>query len=224
MTGAYPDLIAAMRATAIPAPQDRGPWYIQRQDFRDVGAHVAAYARRLGAFDEYSEIPHVLTSLCRWTEATLHRGAGEAVMSDDPRELRKHLPVVLAAHGRVLITGLGLGCVVRGLLARPQVEHIDVVELDADVLAMVGPSFAGEPRVTIHEGDALTYAWPEGQRWDVAWHDIWSESPSTQVLHAHLLERYRRLAGRQGAWNFPRWLKRRWPWPLLGAGAERRLA
>lgn len=65
---------------------------------------------------------------------------------------------------RARVTGLGRGCVVRGLLARPQVEHIDVVEIDVGVLDMVGPSFAGEPRLMIHQGDALTYTWPQGAR------------------------------------------------------------
>jgi hypothetical protein len=36
-------------------------------------------------------------------------------MNDFPQELKKHLDFVLRARGRVLVTGLGLGCVVRGL-------------------------------------------------------------------------------------------------------------
>ena len=214
---AHPDLIAAMRASAITAPQDRGVWYIERREIPPVTRH-------LGAFTWYPQVEPVMTSLCRWTDATVHLGHGEAVMSDDPRELRRHLPVVLAASGRVLVTGLGLGCVVRGLLARPAVTHVDVVEIDADVLAMVAPSFVGEPRVTLHHGDALTYDWPRGTRWDYGWHDVWSEDPDTQVIHAHLLRQYRGLVARQGAWGFTRWMKRLWPWPLLGAGAERRIA
>jgi hypothetical protein len=52
----------------------------------------------------------------------------EVVMEDSPRELRRHLPIWMHAHGRVLVTGLGLGCVVRGLLASPHVEYIDVAK------------------------------------------------------------------------------------------------
>jgi hypothetical protein len=219
-----------MQATHIPAPQDRGLWYIERTNFRtncddSVILQAAKFmGMRLGGYTQWPEIEPVMTSLSRWTDATLHLGHGEAVMSDDPTELRKHLPIVLAAHGRVLVTGLGLGCVVRGLLARPEVTHVDVVEIDADVLAMVAPTFDGEPRVTIHHGDALTIDWPAGTRWDFAWHDVWNETPETQVLHAQLLARYRGIARQQGAWNFPRWLKRRWPWPLIGASTERTYA
>lgn len=227
--GPHPDLIHAMRADGITAPQERGLWYIQRQDLTAAfKSHpkLDTYLRDIGKFHEYPELPHVMTSLCRWTDATLHLGQGEAVMSDDPKELRKHLPVVLAASGRVLVTGLGLGCVLRGLLARPQVEHVDVVEISEDVLAMVSATVADESRVTIHHGDALSIRWPAGTRWDYAWHDVWGETPDTQVLHAQLLLRYRRQAIRQGAWGFPRWMKRRWSEPLLGASAapERRLA
>jgi hypothetical protein len=224
--GPHPDLIAAMRADGIVAPQERGLWSIQRQDFAEAlsghqgnGPKLLEWWKTYGAFDRYPDLPLVMTSLNRWTDATLHLGRGEAVMSDDPKELRKHLPVVLEARGRVLVTGLGLGCVVRGLLARPQVEHVDVVEVDAGVLEMVGPSFAGDPRVALHHADAITMAWPAGTRWDYAWHDVWGDSPGTQVLHAHLLDRYEPWTGRQGAWGFPRWMKRRWPVPLMGAAS-----
>lgn len=214
--GVHPELIAAMRASRIPAPQEGGLWYIQRASLSQWPLLVT-FVGGLYAYGDYPELPPVTTSLCRWTEATLHEGQGECVMSDDPRELRKHLPIVLAAHGRVLVTGLGLGCVVRGLLARPQVQHVDVIEIDDDVLAMVAPSFAGEPRVTLHHGDALTFPWPAGTRWDFAWHDVWNEHPNTQVIHARLLKQYQSMAAQQGAWGFPRWMKRRWPWALLDA-------
>lgn len=224
----HPGLIAAMRADKIPAPQDRGLWYIQRQDLGALWAEKPKLERYLaakGAFDEYPEIPHVMTSLCRWTDDTIYSGQGESVMSDDPMELRKHLPIVLAASGRVLISGLGLGCVVRGLLARPAVTRIDVVEIDPDILTMVAASFNGEPRVTFRLGDALTCEWPRGTVWDWAWHDIWSETPSTHLVHCHLLARYRSMVRhQQGAWALPRWIKKIFRDPLLGASSERRLA
>lgn len=221
----HADLIAAMRATHLTAPQAQGLWYIARQDLGALFAQrprLDGYIREVGAFDAYPDLPHVLTSLNRWTDATIHLGQGESVMSDDPKELRRHLPVVLAASGRVLVTGLGLGCVVRGLLTRPKVDHIDVVEIDADVLAMVASSFAQEPRVTIHQGDAVTISWPAGTRWDFAWHDVWGEQPSTQVLHMQLIVRYRTMVRRQGAWMLPRFLKRRIALPLIDGPSHRR--
>jgi hypothetical protein len=217
----HPELVAAMRATDLPAPQERGLWYIARETAVLPGPLQDWYQREYG-YDAYPEHPAASTTLCRWTDATIHTTRGECVMSDDPRELRRHLPIVLAATGRVLITGLGLGCVVRGLLARGRVQHVDVVELDAGVLEMVGPSFQGERRVTLHHGDALAINWPPGTRWDFAWHDVWNDRPETQVLHAQLLVRYRDRAERQGAWGFPREVKRLWGrrMPLLGASTR----
>lgn len=161
-----------------------------------------------------------LTALMRRTEATVHMPHGESVMSDEPRELRRHLPIVLHAHGRVLVTGLGLGCVVRGLVANERVEHVDVLEVDWDVIALVGPSLMGVPKVTLHQGDARTHEWPEGTRWDYAWHDLWCEHGSLDLLHAEVLARYDGMAGWQGAWQLPREVKRCWPRPLLGQASR----
>ena len=134
----------------------------------------------------------------------------DTVMEDSAGELKKHLPIWLKAKGRVLVTGLGLGCVVRGLLASPAVEHIDVIELDPYIYYIVGEEFCHNRRVTLHLGDALTYKFPKDSRWDFAWHDIWTpKNEGLQVQHAKLMVKYRRVIGTaQGAWQFPRCFKR----------------
>lgn len=143
------------------------------------------------------------------TMAGLHLEHGEVVMEDSRRELRKHLPIWMAARGRVLKTGLGLGCVVRGLLANPAVTHIDVVEIDADIIERCGAEFVGNPRVSLHHADAET--WDYGKRsWDFAWHDLHSfDEEHLQVKHCRLMARFLSAvaggeSGRQGAWAFPR--------------------
>ncbi len=125
-------------------------------------------------------------------------------MEDSRRELSRHLPIWLAARGRVLKTGLGLGCVVRGLLANPDVEHIDVVEIDKGIIRVCGAEFVGNPRVTVHHADALT--WDRGGRmWDFAWHDLHSfDEEHLDLMHAKLLIDYREAVGQQGAWQWPR--------------------
>lgn len=143
-------------------------------------------------------------------------GRGEIVMEDSHVELKRHLPIWLAAHGRVLVTGLGLGCVVRGLLASPNVSHIDVIEIDPDIALIVGEEFVGNPRVTLKIGDALTLE-PPGERWDFAWHDIWCEGSGLQKLHLELMGRYRDRVPAQGAWMLPRFAKRfDLPWRQIG--------
>lgn len=133
---------------------------------------------------------------------------GYTVMEDSDRELSRHLQAVCHARGRVLKTGLGLGCFVRMCLSKDDVDHIDVVEIDPYVASHFGAEFRDNPRVTVHLSDALTWDFGE-RRWDFAWHDIYCEGNNgLQDLHMQLILRYRKHAASQGAWNFPRWMKR----------------
>lgn len=186
--------IAAARVPLTLEPQEFGLWTIMRNEIQKPG--LLEFVPR--------------TILFRQTLATLHQPPGDVVMEDSDKELRTHLPIWMRGHGRVLITGLGLGCVVRGLLASPHIEHIDVVEIDADIIRVVGAEFVDNPRVTIHHGDALSYQFPDGTKWDCAWHDLWCEGePHLQVLHSKLIMRFHKAAERQGAWQFPKDIKRR---------------
>jgi len=191
------DYLAAARVPAALKPQAFGLWSILRHAVPESEASWIGWP--------------TITLLRRVTEETLHVG-GEVVMEDSRRELARHLPIWLRARGRVLITGLGLGCVVRGLLANPAVDHIDVVEIDPDILRVVGPEFASNPRVSLRLGDALKVAWPAGTRWDCAWHDIWSAEGGSRlhVLHGRLLIRYFDQVDQQGAWMLPRPVKRKY--------------
>jgi hypothetical protein len=202
-------LVAACRVPDGIAPAASGLWKIERFELEGL---PAGGARFLGL------APYVsYTVLFRTTIATLHQDRGEIVMEDSPRELRRHLPILLNARGRVLVTGLGLGCVLRGLLAKPDVDHVDVIEIDPVIIELVGPEFERDPRVTLHAGDALTYDWPRSACWDFAWHDVWCEDGSLNLLHANLLARYRDHAPRQGAWQFDRKIKRVWPDRLVNS-------
>lgn len=190
-------LAAARVPTSIPSGL-YGWWSIGRQYFDDAHPHRA----RVG-------FPS-LTYLRRLTLATLHKD-GDVVMEDSREELAKHLPIMVAGRGRVLVSGLGLGCAVRGLLANPAVTHVDVVELDREIIRLVAPSFDRDPRLTIRHGDALKIKWPRGARWDFAWHDIWTEEGNglpLHCLHLKLFARFQRRVGRQGAWALPREVKR----------------
>jgi hypothetical protein len=140
-----------------------------------------------------------LSVLGRVSCLTLHQDEYETVMEDSVRELRRHLPIFRHGRGRVLISGLGLGCVVRGLLAKREVDHIDVVEIEQWIIDHFGAEFAENPRVTIHHGDALKYRWPPSARWDVAWHDIVCvKGDSLTLCHARLVRRFYGRCERQG--------------------------
>lgn len=144
------------------------------------------------------------------TYVGLYRG-GLMWMSDTPREradaigfLRKAM--VMDAR-RVLVNGLGLGIVVAALLHLDTVEHIDVVEIDLDVIALVGPHYqqlaqAAGKSLAIRHGDAYTVGWPKGTRWDVAWHDIWLELCTDNLgLYATLHRRYGGRVQWQDSWG-----------------------
>jgi hypothetical protein len=97
-------------------------------------------------------------------------------MSDTKAEITEHYPFFNAIRKyrakRIIINGLGLGLAVKGALTFPSVEHIDVVEMDNEVAALVTPLIRDD-RVTVHIGDAYKIEFRGPNRWDIAWHDIW---------------------------------------------------
>jgi hypothetical protein len=110
------------------------------------------------------------------------------VMSDTPDELRDHGPAIEAATGRVLIHGLGLGCILSAFLAKPDVTHIDVVEVEESVIKLVAPYYAHDPRVHIHHDSCVDKVWPRGTRWNFVWHDIWTHIASYNLSDDSLAE------------------------------------
>lgn len=130
---------------------------------------------------------------------------GTLWMSDTTAEQWDHWPALVAASnhpgGRGLVHGLGLGCIVSGFLN--YLDHVDVVEKDPRVAEHIGGWFTQTypGRVTIHEGDAYTFTFPKGTTWDVAWHDIWADvSTDDLVLMAKMNRRYARRVKWQGCW------------------------
>jgi predicted membrane-bound spermidine synthase len=116
--------------------------------------------------------------------------------------------------------------VVRGLLAKPSVDHITVIEIDQQIIDVIGPEFASDPRVSIYQDDALKWE-PGDRRFDFAWHDIWTErNEGLQALHGRLMRKHRDIPlENQGAWNFPRLTHRSiakiFGKPLLGGPTRR---
>lgn len=195
------DFIEAARVPHTLAEQTFGLWTIERR-------YLDERTRKIQKAAGFDVGWPSLTLLWKLSQKTMHVPPGEIVMEDSLTELRRHLPIWMMARGRVLVTGLGLGCVVRGLLASPEVDQIDVVEIDRDIIRIVGAEFKDDPRVKIHHADALKADWQDGERWDAAWHDLWIDGPGLQELHLKLLAKYRDRTGHQGAWAFPRITKR----------------
>jgi hypothetical protein len=127
-------------------------------------------------------------------------------MSDTLAEKRDHAMAVIMIEElkakRVLINGLGLGMVLKAALSFDHVEHVDVVEIQKEIIELVGPHY-DDPRVTIHHADAYAQAkdWPTGTRWDVGWSDIWMDlDPDDLKHHAKLNRSYGRRCQWHGCW------------------------
>lgn len=202
-------IVEAALATDIPEGR-AGLWYVRKLR---LSAETDGY--RNNGHRKVTIPAGCWTFLERWTNATMDSAEpclGECVMHDTPDEIGTHLEFMLGARGRVLITGLGLGCVTRGCLANPAVKSVTVIERDRDVLKLVAPYMPQDKRLNIVRDDALRWARRSRSVFDCAWHDLWSDpdkrEPHLQVTHQKL---FCALIGRvrvQGAWQFPRMFRR----------------
>lgn len=126
---------------------------------------------------------------------------GELWMTDAEYELATNYDAVRSARGDVLIAGLGIGFILRPMLAKPEVSSVTVIERSADVIALVSPHF---PAVKVIEADA--YAWePPSKAFDFIYFDIWPNVPNADDLAdiKALKTRYRkalRKGGKSAAW------------------------
>ena len=147
--------------------------------------------------------------------------AWEMVMTDTPDEMNDHADVILNARGKVLIHGLGLGCVLNCLLHKPEVNQIDVVEANPDVIALVARFYYKKARklnkkLAIYHASCVDMKWPPGTRWNYIWHDIWTQISVSNLRqdegdppeHGISYELLHRMFGgrcdRQGSWAYER--------------------
>jgi hypothetical protein len=173
-----------------------GDWRIERFT---VSEEQAKFDAMRGAFHGGRYCP-------AGTYTRLMRGTGwqgMCVMSDTPDELRDLYKLYHLRGGRVLVTGLGLGCAVQMLLAKPEIEHVDVVEISKNVIDLVAwHLIAHHPgRLTIMHADAFTWMPPKGVRYTGAWHDIWDNICADNLPQMTKLKRhYGRRTDWQGCW------------------------
>lgn len=107
-------------------------------------------------------------------------------MSDTPAEYRDAAWFITMARGDLLISGLGLGMVIKALLLKPEVTSITVLELSEDVIKLVAPSYS-DPRLRIIHADCRT--WKPDRRFDYAWHDIWGDVSTDDLPEMQFLRR-----------------------------------
>jgi len=131
-------------------------------------------------------------------------------MSDTTAERRDHLSAAWEIDmrgGRILMSGLGLGMLLRVALHTESVTHVDVVELDSDVVKLVSPHYQEMAdlmgkSLTIYEDDIFKIRWPRNTRWDVAWFDVWSTICTDNLGEMAKLNRsYNRRTDWHGCWS-----------------------
>lgn len=137
-----------------------------------------------------------------------HRERG-VIMSNTPMEILTAREAIRDAAGKVFVSGLGLGMVVEAMLRKPEVLSVVVAELDADVMALVGPTVS---RVAAEQGKALTvmrcdvetFAPVAGEHFDYAWHDIWDQIDDDNLPQmTRIMSKFRPFAKRQACWSRP---------------------
>jgi hypothetical protein len=122
-------------------------------------------------------------------------------MSDTPGEIRDHIGFCQDAHGRVLITGLGLGMAIAVLLRKPNVTHVTVIEKSEDVIRLVAEHLPEQSKLNVIHADAFEYSPSKEDRFDFAWQDIWQHICVDNLEEITRLKRkWCRRVGSQSAW------------------------
>ena len=112
------------------------------------------------------------------TELQIKNGRGwKTWMVDNPPQWQSMQAFGEAAHGCVLIGGLGLGLLLHVLRDNPAVEHITVCETNEDVIQLVAPHFMDDPeRILIVNRDFHYQAVYGDAYYHTIIGDIWTSS------------------------------------------------
>lgn len=148
-------------------------------DMPDLRAPVIVPA--LGFFERAVRFP----TLCE---------GGVPWISVCPSEINSMKDDIDAAHGRVLVLGLGLGYYAYQVAEKPEVSEVTVVELRPEVIGLyqsrLRPHFCHAEKIRVVCADALAYlAGVENGRFDVCFADIWKGAvdgaPLYRAIKAH---------------------------------------
>jgi len=93
------------------------------------------------------------------------------IMQDTTREFREHKQFLFAAHGNVIVAGLGLGMVNQILMEKPSVLGITIVEKYQEVIDLVWPYCPKNEKIRLVHADI--YDWEPDSNWDIGWFDSW---------------------------------------------------
>jgi hypothetical protein len=106
-------------------------------------------------------------------------------MSDSPSEELTQQGVVEKCTGKILVAGLGLGFVAHELSKKPDVERIDIVELNQDVINLVW-RHVRTPKMNLITGDIYEILSTTSQHYDWFYFDI-LPNYNEDLLYTHVL-------------------------------------
>ena len=106
-------------------------------------------------------------------------------MSDTPLEQESYKPAVEKARGDVLICGLGIGLLPTLIKDKPEVKHIDIVEISKCVIKLVWEQIR-TPKMEIIHADAWKYLAESPKKYDFIHIDVWGSitAPILEVKKA----------------------------------------
>lgn len=154
-----------------------GRWAFQQQKYKPYEAFVYKDLKKLadgrvlpqiGFFEKTFSYPAVLENNREWMLIT-------------PNEIETMKAPIVAAHGKVLTFGLGLGYYAYMVSEKENVSSITIVEKDANVIQLfkeyILPQFKHKDKVQIVHEDAFVYAQNHlaSEQFDVVFTDIWHD-------------------------------------------------
>lgn len=177
---------------------EHGAWQVQQFEVPDNFSTEMYNLRAIRDLGPHRVVPP--GQYTRLLDTQLMKGE-QTVMSDTPAEAWEHYPPYRMAQGHVLLNGLGLGVLLKAILSKPSIERVTVVEISEDVIALVSPSYRDRRLAIIHD-DALTWRPQRGTRFDVVWHDIWTDICKDNLPDMRRLHRqHGRRCDWQGSWS-----------------------
>lgn len=170
---------------------DRGE--IFQRDMPQLGADIVV--PKLGFFTEEVVFPAVYEGVIPWVSVC-------------PSEIVSMRPQIAAAHGRVLVLGLGLGYYAYLASLSESVEHVTVIELQSEIVQLFSenilPQMRTRDKIDIVTADAIEYlASLRGDEYDFCFADIWEGLADGAPLYKKIKEQEARL----GRIEFTYWIE-----------------
>lgn len=113
-------------------------------------------------------------------------------MSDTIQERMMMWEAAKRSRGRVLVGGLGLGVYPQYALGFPAVDSVEIVEMDAQVIAMIAETwgkqpFPGSGEIQIHHAPIETFLQESTERYDTVYIDTWDALTVDYLPHVNFI-------------------------------------